>query len=102
MKQQTMQEETTSRSVDRLFSDPLRVSDPAKGLTAWDYFNALDCNIKDPLRVAYFELCELISGLPKDDMERADRYLTIQRTALMLWEQIDKAVLEDHKAHADA
>jgi hypothetical protein len=102
MKKKTNQEETEDRSVDRLFSDPLRVSDPAKGLTAWDYFNALDSHVKDPLRVVYLELCELISELPQADMERADRFLTIQRSALMLWEQIDKQVLEDHKVRAGA
>ena len=80
----------------------VRTLETDKGITARDYFDALDCQIKVPLQVAYSELCELISGLPKDDMERADNFLQIQRSAFMLWEQMDKKVLEDYRARAQA
>ena len=84
------------------FSVLIRTLDTDKGITARDYFDALDCQIKVPLQTAYLEICELISGLPKDDMERADNFLQIQRSAFILWEQIDKKVLDDHQARRQA
>jgi hypothetical protein len=98
MKEITNQEEETGAP----FSVLIRPLDIGKGITARDYFDALDCQVKVPLQVAYLELCELINELPKDDMDRADNFLQIQRSAFMLWEQMDKKVLEDHKAHAQA
>lgn len=98
MKEETKQKEEMGAP----FSVLIRTLHPDKGITARDYFDALDCHIKGPLQVAYLELSELISGLPKDEMERADNFLQIQRAAFMLWEQIDKKVLDDYRAHAGA
>ena len=102
MKKKTNQEE--EKGGGGLFSELISTLDTDKeGITASDYLNVLDCQIKVPLQVAYFELCELISELPKDTMERADNFLLIQKSAFMLWEQVDKKVLEDHQArHAQA
>lgn len=97
MEQKTNHEETSKWSI---FSEMIRASDPAKGITAMDYLNALDFNVKEPLRVAYMELCESISELPEAEMERADSFLAIQKSALMLWEQIDKKVLEGLRTQA--
>ena len=79
------------------FSVLIRPIDPAKGITARDYLDELDLHVKEPLQVAYVEICELISELPKVEMERADGFLSIQRAAFMLWEQMDKKVLEDYQ-----
>jgi hypothetical protein len=82
----------------------IRPLDPEKGITARDYFDDLDCHVKGPLHLAYFELSELISvsGLSKADMERADAFLSVQRAAFMLWEQMDKKVVEDHQSRRAA
>ena len=94
MKKETNQEEEKGSLFSVLISTP----DTDKGITASDYLDVLDCQIKVPLQVAYLELCELISELPKDSMERADNFLLIQKSAFILWEQIDKKVMEDHQA----
>jgi len=99
MEENTKQEETSRWSI---FSEMIRASDPAKGITAMDYLNVLDLNVKEHLRAAYVELCESISELPTAEMERADSFLAIQKGALMLWEQLDKKVLEDYQAHRAA
>jgi hypothetical protein len=80
------------------FNIAIRATDPLKGITTADYLNALDCNVKGPLQRAFFELCDLLNELPKEAMETADDYLGIQRTAFMLWEQIDEKVMEDYRA----
>ena len=98
MKEETKQEEATGSP----FGVLIRPIDPAKGITARDYLDALDLHVKEPLRVAYLELCSSINELPKVEMERADSYLSIQRAAFMLWEQMDKKVLEDYRAAANA
>ncbi len=101
MKEKTkIQEE--DRSIQRFFSDPLRPLHPEKGITARDYFDALDCHVKVPMQVAYLELCEMINGLPESEMERASNFLQIQKTAFFLWEQIDKRIMEDYKASIQA
>lgn len=84
------------------FSVLIKKSGTNKGITARDYFEALDCQVKVPLQTAYLELCELINELPKNDMERADNFLQIQRSAFILWEQMDKKILEDAKTRAGA
>ncbi len=84
------------------FSVLIRQIDTGKGITARDYFDALDCQVKVPLQTAYLELCELINDLPKAEMERADNFLQIQRSAFMLWEQMDKKVMEDYRARRSA
>ena len=84
------------------FSVLIRPLESAEGITTQDYLNALDMEVKTPLQVAYYELCELINELPKGDMERAGNFLQIQRSAFMLWEQIDKKMLEDSRAHRQA
>ena len=90
MKEKTKQEKTSKWSI---YSEMIRPLDPEKGITVMDYLNALDCNVKESLRTAYEELGELINELPKDEMEKADSFLSIQRGAFMLWEQIDKKVM---------
>lgn len=84
------------------FSALIRPLNAGERITARDYFDALDCQVKVPLQAAYFELCELINELPKAYMEKADNFLQIQRSAFMLWEQMDKKILEDHKKHTGA
>ena len=79
------------------FSVLIHVLDPEKGITTRDYFDALDCQVKTPLHVAYIELAEAIADLPDGERERADNFLQIQRAAFMLWEQIDKKVMEYYK-----
>ena len=77
------------------FNVVIRVSDADTGISATDYLNALDLHVKGPLHRASFELSELICNLPKEEMKIADDYLSIQRAAFIVWEQIDKEVLED-------
>jgi hypothetical protein len=99
MKQKTNQEETTGLP----FSILIHTLNPDKGITARDYFDALDCQVKVPLQTAYLELCELINGLPENDMERADSFLQIQRSAFILWEQMDKKMMmEDYQTRRAA
>jgi len=98
-----MKEETNQgEEMGTPFSVLIRPLDTDKGITARDYFDALDCQVKVPLQTAYLELCELVNELPKDDMERADNFLQIQRSAFLLWEQMDKKVLEDYQTRREA
>jgi len=80
-----------------IFSEMIRPIDPAKGITTRDYLDALDFNVKEPIKFAFWELCEAINGLPENEMRKADGLLSIQRAALMLWEQIDEKILKDCK-----
>ena len=98
MKEETKQEEATGSP----FGVLIHQLDTDKGITTADYCNALDLHVKEPLQVAYLELCELINELPKVEMERADSFLSIQRAAFMLWEQMDKKVLEDYQTRRTA
>lgn len=58
-------------------------------ITVGRLLDNLDLNVKTPLMVALDELEEGISGLPEDGRLMVDRYLSIQRTVLMLWEQME-------------
>ena len=98
MEEKTNQEEEMGTP----FSILIRPLDTDKGITARDYLDALDLHVKEPLRVAYLELCESINELPKVEMKRADSYLSIQRAAFMLWEQMDKKILEDYQTRRAA
>lgn len=98
MAEKTKQGETADMSTQRFFSDPLRPLHPEQGITARDYLDALECHVKVPMQTAYLELCDLINGLPNDEIERAGNFLQIQLSAFMQWEQIDKKVMEDYKA----
>jgi hypothetical protein len=93
-----MEEKTKQdKEFEMPFSALIRTLDPDKGLTAWDYLEALDCHVKGLLQLAYLELCELIYELPRSEMKRADSFLQIQQCAFMLWEQMDKKVMEDYQ-----
>ena len=87
--------EDISRNTAGPFGDVIRPIDPDKGITITDYLNALDLNVKTPLQRAFLELSELISEMPMEHMGAADDYLSIQRTAFLLWEQIDRKVMEE-------
>jgi hypothetical protein len=62
---------TDSRGIFDLFSYPIQALDPEEGITIEDYMDALDSQVRAPLRIVYLELCELINSLPENDMYRA-------------------------------
>jgi hypothetical protein len=56
--------------------------------------------VKVPLCVVFNELCELISGLPQDDMFKADAYISIFKSVMTVWELIDERVVDEKRTAA--
>lgn len=109
MKEKTEQDQKLSRAVDyseATFFDvpPIKPLDQGKGIQVNDYMGALDFCVKPTLRIVYDQLMENISGLEGDgvDWKMTDDLLSTFHSALVMWEQIDKKVMEDCKAHAGA
>jgi len=80
----------TGRDMLDVFRFPIHARDQEKGIMIDEYMDALELQVKVPLCVVFNELCELISGLPQDDIDQADAYISIFKNAMTLWELIDE------------
>ncbi len=59
-----------------------------KKLDARSVLDAIDLNVITPICYAHSELLEIVVGLTPDDTRKANDLLTIQNSALMLYQQI--------------